>query len=237
MAVKKKVTEIRDDIFFRKLLDVSKNAVFIGWSGIYRKEYQSLLKDNLLHLRELSIIENAGFDSTNISVALYVFSEEISESYVSKVYDGDKVIHEEVFKKGDGEVEYAKKPIPKEDLRPKVSDFFKTVSDYMDFEVKTKSDSMLRAIKKWEDGEGEAPWKVMSEERVAWGEGGNAMLSNLSFQNYVKSIEQDLMFFKSSGDVSILHTLSSNLASLDNFRRKVDTQIAILEIAEEKHGI
>lgn len=228
MAVKKKVTEIRDDIFFRKLLDVSRNAVFVGWSGIYRKEYQSLLRDYLPHLRELSIIENAGFESTSINVALYVFSEEVSDTYRSCCYDGDKIIYEETFTKAEltDKVEYATKPIPKEDLRPKLSDFFKTVADYKEWEAKQAINNRLEAIKAWENGEGPDPWE---DSRVDWESGGNAMLSDMSYRNYLKSIQQDLMIFELSGDVSILYTLKANLDELAELGRKISIQLGILE--------
>ena len=166
MAKRKTVGEIRDDIFFRKLLDVSKNAVFVGWSGLYRKEYQSLLKENLPYLRELSIIKNAGFESTSIDVALYVFSEETSDAYVSRVYDGDKVEYEQTFTK-DFEADrvelISSKPLEPEDLRPKLSDFFKTVADYKRWEADQAINARLEKIKAWENGEGENPWE---EERV-----------------------------------------------------------------------
>ncbi len=235
MAKKKQVTEIRDDVFFRKLLDVSKNAVFIGWSGIYRREYQSLLKDNLTHLRELSIIENAGFESTSVNVALYVFSEETSETYISRVYDGKEIVHEETFTKDSkaDNVEYATKPIPKEELRPKISDFFQTVSDYTDWEAKQRINKRLEEIKAWERGEGPDPWEEIKEERIDWENDGNALLSNMSFQNYVKSIQQDLQIFEHSGDVSILYTLRDNLHSLIDLGRKIDIQIGILETMQK----
>lgn len=229
MAVKKKITEIRDDVFFRKLLDVSKNAVFIGWSNIERREYQSLLKDNLPYLRELSIIENAGFESTSISVALYVFSEEVSDTYRSCVYDGDKVVYEETFQKMADKVEIAKKPIPREDLRPKLSDFFQTVNDYMDWEAKSRLNNRLEQIKAWERGEGPNPWEDVKEERIDWEGGGNAALSNLSYKNYLLTIQQDLHVFGQSGDVSILHTLVDNLGELISFRQKIILQLKELE--------
>lgn len=225
MVKKKQITEIRDDIFFRKLLDVSKNAVFIGWSNVQRREYQSLLKDHLPYLRELSKIENAGFESTSIPVALYVFSEEVSDTYISRVYDGAEIVHEEVFSK-DGEiVECAVKPIPAEDLRPKLSDFFKTVCDYKEFEARQALDRRLAAIKAWEEGAEDIPWQDM---RVGWEEGGNAMLSDLSFRNYLKSVNQDLMIFGHSGDMSILETLDANLSALAELGQKVKIQLEVL---------
>lgn len=229
MVKKKQVTEIRDDIFFRKLLDVSKNAVFIGWAGIYRKEYQSLLKDNLPYLRELSIIENPGFESTNISVALYVFSEQKSDTYISRVYDGKTIVYEEIFDKTSDTVEYAKKPIPAEDLRPKLSDFFKTVADYKKWEADQAIEAKLEKIKAWENGEGENPW---GEERVDWEQGGNAMLSNLSYENYLKSVQQDLLIFEHSGDVSILQTLAKNLRSFGELGQKITIQLEVIRTLE-----
>lgn len=217
MVKKKQVTEIRDDIFFRKLLDVSKNAVFIGWAGIYRKEYQSLLKNNLPYLRELSIIENPGFESTNISVALYVFSEQKSDTYISRVYDGKTIVYEEIFDKTSDTVEYAKKPIPAEDLRPKLSDFFKTVMDYKEWESKQKLNNRLKQIIEWENGTGDYPWQ---EERVEWENGGNAMLSELSFRNYLVTIQQDLEIFNLTKDVSILEVLATNLLQLGELGEK-----------------
>lgn len=225
---KKKITEIRDDIFFRKLLDVSKNAVFIGWAGVYRKEYQSLLKDNLPHLRELSIIENAGFESTSINVALYVFSEETTDTYISRVYDADKVVHEETFSK-DGEiVEYAKKPVPPKDLRPKMSDFFKTFYDYKVFESKQALGRYMEEIKVWESGKGPIPWENLKEEKVDWEKGGNAMMSDFSFRNYLKSVQYDLDIFSLTGDISILEVLAVNLATLAELGRKIQIQLEVL---------
>ena len=139
MAKLKKVTEIRDDIFFRKLLDVSKNAVFIGWSGVYRKEYQRLLRDNLPHLRELSIITNAGFDSTNIPVALYVFSEQVSDSYISREYDGDKIKGEQTFIKSELQetVEYYRHSDPalNQSHALRISDFLPNTPQEQDREL------------------------------------------------------------------------------------------------------
>lgn len=232
MAKRKQVTEIRDDVFFHKLLDVSKNAVFIGWSGTYRREYQKLLKDNLPHLRELSLIENAGFESTSVSVALYVFSEEVSDSYISRIYDGDQIVHEEIFQKGDGDVTMTRKPIPKEDLRPKISDFFKTVCDYQEWEAKSRLNQRLEAIKAWERGEGPNSWEEMKEERLDWEKGGNAALSDLSFRNYLKSVNHDLMIFGHCGDISILETLSENLATLAELGQKVKIQLEVLRAFE-----
>lgn len=234
MAVKKKITEIRDDVFFRKLLDVSKNAVFIGWSNVERREYQSLLKDNLPYLRELSIIENADFESTSISVALYVFSEEVSDTYRSCVYDGDKVVHEETFSKDGDKVEIARKPIPIEELRPKLSDFFQTVNDYMDWEAKSRLNNRLEQIKAWERGEGPNPWEDVKEERMDWEGGGNAALSEMSYRNYLKTVQSDLHVFEQRGDVSILYTLRDNLVSLGELGQKVSVQIGVLEAI--KHG-
>ena len=236
---KKQVTEIRDDIFFRKLLDVSKNAVFIGWSGVYRKEYQSLLLENLPYLRELSIIQNANFSSTNISVALYVFSEKTAETYVSRVYDGDTVAYEETFEKKDvkDRVEYVSSvPIPPEDLRPKISDFFQTVSDYMEWEAKQRLNKRLQEIRDWEDGKtSQKPWEELKEERIEWEEGGNSMMSDLSFRNYLKTVNADLYLFKQTGDMSILYTLQANLLSLIEFGRQVDIQIGVIEALENEN--
>ncbi|MGT2926899.1 hypothetical protein [Streptococcus cuniculipharyngis] len=229
---KKKVTEIRDDIFFYKLLDVSKNAVFIGWANVQRREYQKFLKDHLPHLRELSTIENAGFESTGINVALYVFSEEVSDTYISRVYDGDQIVYEEIFQKDDGDVEIARKPIPMEDLRPKVSDLFKTVCDYKEWEAKTRLNQRLEAIKAWERGEGPNPWGEIKEERIDWENGGNAALSDLSFRNYLKSVNHDLMIFGQCGDISILETLSENLAILAELGQKVKIQLEVLRTFE-----
>lgn len=235
MARKKQVTEIRDDVFFRKLLDVSKNAVFIGWSGVHRKEYQGLLKANLPHLRELSIIENAGFESTTVSVALYVFSEDVSDTYISRVYDmgaEDKIVYEERFDKRGETVEYAKVPIPKKDLRPKLSDFFKTVTDYMEWEEKQVISKRLAAIKAWERGEAPCPWEAVKDEPIEWEKGGNAMLSDASFRNYVKAIQSDLNVFSLSGDISILYTLRDNLRRLGELGETIHDQIRALEELE-----
>lgn len=229
----KKVTEIRDIIFFRKLLDASKNAVFIGWSNMQRREYQEFLRDYLPHLRELSTIENAGFTSTNISVGLFVFSEETSDSYVSRLYDGNQIVAEKTFDKTDDVIEVARRELAPEDLRPKMSDFFQTVCEYKEFEAKQRLSVKLQAIKDWEDGKAEKPWDEVADERIGWEQGGNAMLSDLSFRNYLKSVNHDLELFGMTGDMSILYALSANLSALAELGQKVTIQLEVLRAFEQ----
>lgn len=215
----KKITEIRDDIFFRKLLDVSKNAVFIGWSNVYRPEYQSLLKENLPHLRELSIIKNAGFESTSVQVALYVFSEQVTDSYISRQYDGDKITLEQVFDKSQitDRVEYATESV---DTKPQLSDFYKTVKDYTEWEMRQADNAVLQRILDYEAGK-------LPFEQVF---GANKKpASAMVFKQYLATVQKELSTTDLFGDTGLLKNILANIDTLNTLRPKIEQFIRIYE--------